>query len=423
MKPEQIENLLKQLKDKLVSKRLSFHELFKMLDVNKNGLVTPKEWDKIDKVFPLNPAHKQKLFEYIDFQHLGMIDYKTFLEALETNKKNSAEENFTWVDSCINRMREWFNKAGLLPADAFKVVDRDFDSYLNNKDLTGFLEETLKYNPKEINHERVQKLLKVMDTYKRGRVDMVDFIKVITSNRDNSWIENAKQQVGLAISRKFKSLSQAFNEIGRTEKNLLSSNFLKWIQQNGILTGFMANENMLKELFASLDPHKKGYLSENDFNHAFGNFDWKSSVAMEFIETLQTKFSEIKEAFKHLCGYNSSNSLGREQFSQALNQLFGARFKTNDEQELWRQISANKESVTFQRFNEMFGQRWRERTDVLEKEYPRDSWAYKDYDIIKGTVNRSEQHAYNESDDLEVQCRKMIESVKTMLRTSPKSLE
>jgi Ca2+-binding EF-hand superfamily protein len=52
----------------------------------------------------------------------------------------------------------------------------------------------------------------------------------------------------------------------------------------------MLNETMLKELFAALDPHKKGYMSESDFSTAFGKYDWKSSMVMEFVETLQTKF-------------------------------------------------------------------------------------------------------------------------------------
>jgi hypothetical protein len=50
-----------------------------------------------------------------------------------------------------------------------------------------------------------------MDTYKRGKVDMVDFIKILTSDRSNNWVHNAKQQIGLSISRKFKSLTDAFN--------------------------------------------------------------------------------------------------------------------------------------------------------------------------------------------------------------------
>lgn len=66
---------------------------------------------------------------------------------------------------------------------------------------------------------------------------------------------------------------------------------------------------MLKEIFAALDPHKKGYLSESDFIHSFGNFNWKSSVFEEFLETLQIKFKNIHEAFKYLCNYNSANVL------------------------------------------------------------------------------------------------------------------
>lgn len=56
----------------------------------------------------------------------------------------------------------------------------------------------------------------------------------------------------------------------------------------------MLNEPMLKELFAELDPHKKGYLSESDFTTAFGKFDWKSSMVIEFVDTLQAKFGNEK---------------------------------------------------------------------------------------------------------------------------------
>lgn len=88
--------------------------------------------------------------------------------------------------------------------------------------------------------------------------------------------------------------------------------------------------------------------------------------------------------------------------------MFGDRFKPGDESELWRQLTANKDSLSFQRFNEMFGRKWKDRTDILEHEYPRDAWVYKDYDIIRGTVSRSLQHSFKESDDIETQCRKMI---------------
>ena len=57
-----------------------------------------------------------------------------------------------------------------------------------------------------------------MDSYKKGKVDLIDFNKLISASNDNksNWVSNAKQQIGLAISRKFKNIHEAFNQIGRT---------------------------------------------------------------------------------------------------------------------------------------------------------------------------------------------------------------
>ena len=58
---------------------------------------------------------------------------------------------------------------------SFKLVDRDGDSYINEKDLHQFLIDKIKYQQREINHVRLQKLLKVLDSFKRGKVDESDW--------------------------------------------------------------------------------------------------------------------------------------------------------------------------------------------------------------------------------------------------------
>lgn len=45
----------------------------------------------------------------------------------------------------------------------------------------------------------------------------------------------------------------------------------------------MINEDILKTLYSNLDSHKKGYLLENDFISAFGNYDWKVEHIKEYI--------------------------------------------------------------------------------------------------------------------------------------------
>lgn len=108
----------------------------------------------------------------------------------------------------------------------------------------------------------------------------------------------------------------------------------------------MINESMLKELFAELDPHKKGYLGESDFVAAFGHYDWKSSMAIELVETLQAKFGSPKEAYKHLCQYKTSNKLHYDQFSKSAKEVFGNRFIEEDFKEIWKVMAGNDETVS-----------------------------------------------------------------------------
>jgi hypothetical protein len=49
-------------------------------------------------------------------------------------------------------------------------------------------------------------------------------------------------------------------DITQGDKKLLFNSFEKWIKANKILSGFMANDDILKHLYTELDSHKKGYL-------------------------------------------------------------------------------------------------------------------------------------------------------------------
>lgn len=244
---DHLEQLVRDIKEQTYKKRMSFHNLFKLLDANQDGFISRDEWGNIDKVLQLEPHVKEALFNHMDRAGLSMIDYKVFLEMLEGgNESNIRHEKFDWVKVCIQSIRDWFGRSGLLPADAFKVVDRDFDGYITEKDLNTFLVDTLKYQQKELTHVRIQKLFKMMDTFKRGKIDLIDFCKLLQATDTEDWISNAKQQIGLTISRRFSTISQAFSAISRDERNLLFNNFQRWINDNKVLTGFMLNESMLK---------------------------------------------------------------------------------------------------------------------------------------------------------------------------------
>jgi hypothetical protein len=82
--------------------------------------------------------------------------------------------------------------------------------------------DRLKVNQREISLVRVQKLIKVLDSYKKGKLNFLDWKSFVTGkraeeqsdqpeggNNNNSnpnWVYEAKQQIGIVLSRNYKSL-------------------------------------------------------------------------------------------------------------------------------------------------------------------------------------------------------------------------
>jgi hypothetical protein len=44
---------------------------------------------------------------------------------------------------------------------------------------------------------------------------------------------------------------------------------------------------LIQQLFSELDPHKKGYLSEQDWSSAFKAFNWKTQIFVELKDAIQ----------------------------------------------------------------------------------------------------------------------------------------
>jgi hypothetical protein len=157
------------------------------------------------------------------------------------NADNSLEktEKFDWVELCLARIKEWHTQSGLTIEDAFKLIDRDADTYITEKDLHYFLREKLKYQERELSMVRLQKLMKIMDCYKHGRINFIDWLKIISEDKD--WLSDAKQQIGIVLSKHYPSLSEAFFSITTGDKKMLFSAFDKWVRSNHVLSGFMIN--------------------------------------------------------------------------------------------------------------------------------------------------------------------------------------
>jgi Ca2+-binding EF-hand superfamily protein len=59
---------------------------------------------------------------------------------------------------------------------------------------------------------------------------------------------------------------------------------------NRALAGFNLTQNLVQVLFSELDPHKKGYLTENDWINAFQAFNWNDQSFIELKNAIQCSF-------------------------------------------------------------------------------------------------------------------------------------
>lgn len=162
---------------------------------------------------------------------------------------------------------------------------------------------------------RLQKLMKVMDCYKHGRINYIDWVRLISEEKD--WLGDVRQQIGIVLSKHYPSLNEAFFSITTGDKKMLFSAFDKWIRSNHVLSGFMINEDIMKHIFNKLDQHKKGFLLENDFVALFGSYNWKSEHFKEVTDYLKVKFQSSEEAYRYLTAY-ANRTLNSQRFQEVI---------------------------------------------------------------------------------------------------------
>lgn len=74
----------------------------------------------------------------------------------------------------------------MTPDEAFKLVDSDFDGIITSSDISKFLNQILNIQRCELSTIRVNRLIKLMDTWKRGKVLASDFKRIIIGNNEDA---------------------------------------------------------------------------------------------------------------------------------------------------------------------------------------------------------------------------------------------
>ena len=70
------------------------------------------------------------------------------------------------------------------------------------------------------------------------------------------------------------------------------------------------------QFFADLDPHRKGYITFNDWLLAFQSYDWNAQIMDEFRNILYMNFTSIDSAFNHFYQNKSGMLESTSEFSK-----------------------------------------------------------------------------------------------------------
>jgi Ca2+-binding EF-hand superfamily protein len=353
-----------------------------MIDSTDVGFISINQFSAgIDRVIKLSQPAKDGFFAYLDKQKIGLVDPKDVLKILKKTAidKNIdvTEDNFDWQNDVIKKIREWTRDKKLNAEVAYRIIDTDFDGFISKNDLTNFLREVLKLPKDDVTSPRIDRLFKLLDVFKRGAIQFNDIRRLLQEDIDYGnnatisggktligrntfdWRIHAKQQIGLVLSKKFPTLENSFEVISSHTMKMTYKHFATWIEEARALTGFNLTEKLLQQLFADLDPHKKGHLTQNDWENAFGGYSADGQMMTEVQDVLNTNFAGIQEAFDYFCDFEKTNlSLVKEvslnAFKTSINALLPKRFDLSEINWLWNKSAGAAETMDFNKFTLAF---------------------------------------------------------------------
>lgn len=265
--------ILRDLRNSLIARNISYHEFFSKLDSNKDGLITFNEFEDGMKTISTFSAEVLKgLFAFFDRQKIGMIDFKTFLRYVkktlfDKNEDIKGKDNFEWQGDVINKIRTWYKSLQMTSEDAFRIIDIDYDQEINKTDLHRFLKDVLKIPTEELDSSRIDRLYNLMDLYRIGKVKYVDFKrilsetddqpcdnKIVTGGRPNEklsfdWKLKARQQIGYYIDRNG-GISESFDAVANNTITITFMRFKDWLEKGHVLLGFNLTDKLIQELFS-----------------------------------------------------------------------------------------------------------------------------------------------------------------------------
>lgn len=352
--------IIADIRKTLTQKKMGYQEAFNMFDTEKNGLISCKEFcEGLDRIMEISSPVKTALFNYFDKKNMGLVDFDTFAEILKYSDLKSTQTNdsWDWENGTLEKIRTWIVMEDVSIEEAFRAFDKDFDGIMSKEDLKKALVGVLKLKEQELSPHKIDRIYKLFDVYKRDTVQLADFKCIFEEKRMPEWRDSAKQTIGLFISKKYENSQQAFNEISKNSAKITLENFIQWVNETQVLTEYRLTNQLIQNLFAYLDPHKKGYLSQEDWNLCLGSFNYSVTCLQEVKDAIRSSFSDVKTAFDYFLTFHTGTppqKISIKDFEKAVENIIPKRFGKKDISGLWKKCFAENSFVSFKEFKEVF---------------------------------------------------------------------
>ena len=359
LSPDRAKVVIKDIRTALVAHKVNFYDAFSTFDSENLGVLSAKQFSEgLNKFISLSEQVKNGLFALIDKLGTGLITFESFLAVIKDSniEPKPHKDSWTWENETIDRIRNWIQSEGLSVENAFRAFDSDFDGVISKDDLKATLITVLKLQEKDFRSSKLDRLYKLMDTFKRNSIQLSDFKLLFEENINPNWKKSAKQQLGLFISKSYPSLKSSFEAVSELTGKIKLDQFIKWVESNQVLGGFNLTQQLLEKLFADLDPHRKAYITEQDWSHSFSGISYQSQCIKELKDAVRSNFSEPSPAFEYFCSFHKpqpSKVVTLEDFKQGISALVPKRFSSADIESFWTSLW-NRESIDFILFSKEF---------------------------------------------------------------------
>ena len=357
---DQFKAVVRKIKENMKRKNITEVGLFRKLDENNDGFINNYEFNKnLKEIIDINPAMKDKFFNYLDIYNNGMVDLDTFLLRFKEFKSDNTviENNNKIENKILNRLSEFFLKQSkkLNDCEMFALIDKDSDGLISLDDFRNFVINELNISKNQFTDFKLERVMQSISLSKNkniGLADIREYINKSLSNneansyyvdlketfkeinnlnlsknkKNNDWIAQAIEKFGMFISEKFGNTTNFFNLYGNKEENKLKfEHFNKFLENNfECFQGFNLTKDEILSIFTTLDSQKKNYLTLEDCKNKLEFFDFYRKMHLDIKSFLHNNFPNQVDSFSYFLPYENSS------LNQSFSKSFSNRFYTQN---------------------------------------------------------------------------------------------